>query len=69
MSRDSRENTSCTLKDQFFTYIWKVQTRAILLGKDLMDVEDGTEAKPAETTSIENKLAWNKQKIMLHIAF
>ena len=42
-------------------HIWKFQLRAVLLGKDLMDVVDGTEPKPPDTATTEEKLAWKKK--------
>jgi hypothetical protein len=49
-------------------HLWKFQMRAILLGKDLMDVVDGTEAKPAATKLLEERNNWRRE-ITKHTVF
>lgn len=42
-------------------HIWKFQMRAVLLGRDLMDVVDGSETQPLATAAADVNAAWRKK--------
>lgn len=42
-------------------HIWKFQMRAVLLGRELMDVVDGSEVKPVDTAAPDIRVAWRKR--------
>jgi hypothetical protein len=42
-------------------HLWKFQMRAVLLGKDVMGVVDGTEPQPAATAPANTRFEWQKK--------
>jgi len=42
-------------------HIWKFQMRAILLGRELIDVVDKSKIQPTATTATNVKVAWRKK--------
>jgi hypothetical protein len=61
MSDDNRDLAGISWFKGPNYHIWNFQLRALLLGKDLMDVVDRTEPKPPDTATAEEKLAWKKK--------
>jgi len=42
-------------------HLWKFQIHVVLLGRDLMDVVDGSDAKPEDTAAADVRAVWRRK--------